>query len=497
MDQNRSSRINLSKEEFTKTGHALVDEIASLLHQLPEMPVTTGETPKQITNLMPEGSFPDSGYDVSKLMKETSDLLSHHSLFNGHPKFMGYITSSPAPIGILGDFLAAAINPNVGANILSPVATEIEKQTVRWLCDFIGVDPSYGGILVSGGNMANFTAFLAARNAMAKGNLKEDGMASCANMIVYCSKATHTWIDKAMILFGLGTNALRWIDTNDQNQISLEALEKAITDDLHKGLDPFMVIGTAGDVSTGVVDDLSGISAICQQHKLWFHIDGAYGVPAAIVPEFRNIFDGLKDADSIAIDPHKWLYAPLEAGCTLVRNPQHLINTYSSHPEYYNFSQTGDEPAHNFYEFGLQNSRGFRALKVWLALRHIGRHGYVELIREDVELAARMYELARDHPQLEAMSHHLSITTLRFIPDEGFVNDDTYLNELNKQLLNELQLGGKAFLSNAVIHGKYCLRGCIVNFRTTPQDIDEIIAIIVATGKRIHEKIRGNKPAIH
>ncbi|MCA6075142.1 pyridoxal phosphate-dependent decarboxylase family protein [Fulvivirga sedimenti] len=494
MDQERTSDIKISKEEFIALGHKLVNEIAALLSRLPDMPVTTGETPARINDLMPDDTFPENGSSPAELLSEAGSLLMDHSLFNGHPKFMGYITSSPAPIGILGELLASSINPNVGANILSPVATEIEKQTIRWLCDFIGVKNNYGGILVSGGNMANFTAFLAARQTMARGNLKEDGMASCARMTVYCSKATHTWIDKAMILFGHGTKALRWIETNDQNQINLALLESAIIKDLEQGLEPFMVIGTAGDVSTGVVDDLAGLAKVCRQYELWFHVDGAYGVPAAIVPEYKEIFNGLTEADSIAIDPHKWLYAPLEAGCTLVRNPKHLLNTFSSHPEYYNFTQTGDEPAHNFYEFGLQNSRGFRALKVWLALRQVGRSGFEQLIREDILLAAYMYELASKHPRLQAMSHNLSITTFRYIPPGNAT--ESYINEVNKVLLNQLQLGGKAFLSNAVIGGKYCLRGCIVNFRTTKRDIDEILAIIDSTGMQVDKELRISNPAL-
>ena len=201
-------------------------------------------------------------------------------------------------------------------------------------------------------------------------------------MIVYCSKTTHTWIEKAAILFGHGTKSVKWIDTDSQNRMNLSSLEKAIQSDLEKRHQPFMVVGTAGDVSTGAVDDLQGISNVCKTYNLWFHIDGAYGVPANILPENEMLFKGVKEADSIAMDPHKWLYSPLEAGCTLVKNPKHLIDTYSSHPEYYNFSNANSQQ--NFYEYGLQNSRGFRALKVWLMLQQVGRNGYTKMIKEDI-----------------------------------------------------------------------------------------------------------------
>jgi glutamate/tyrosine decarboxylase-like PLP-dependent enzyme len=211
-----------------------------------------------------------------------------------------------------------------------------------------------------------------------------------------------------------------------------------------------------------------------------------------VIPEYKSVFDGIKEADSIALDPHKWLYAPLEAGCTLVKNPQHLVDTYSSHPVYYNFSNPDDEPAINYYEYGFQNSRGFRALKVWMALQQVGRNGYIKMIGENIALSKLLFDEANKHPELEAVSHNLSITTLRFIPKEVAGTEkekEDYINRLNETLLNDLQEGGEVFLSNAVVAGKYCLRACIVNFRTTEKDIAETVEIIVREGKKMHEKI--------
>jgi glutamate/tyrosine decarboxylase-like PLP-dependent enzyme len=241
-----------------------------------------------------------------------------------------------------------------------------------------------------------------------------------------------------------------------------------------------------------VVDNLISISTICKEYDLWFHIDGAYGVPAAVIPKYKNLFEGLSEADSIAIDPHKWLYSPLEAGCTLVKNPQHLIDTYSSHPEYYNFSNDENDIAQNFYEYGLQNSRGFRALKVWLTLQQIGRSGYEKLIGEDIELSEILFDLAKKNSELEAVSQNLSITTFRYIPPHCKESKD-YLNKLNEALLNELQTGGELFLSNAVVNKMYCLRACIVNFRTSKKDIKEIIKIIVREGRKTHSKLQEPK----
>jgi aromatic-L-amino-acid decarboxylase len=477
----RSTPIEIDKETFQKMGYELIDKISHFMNTMGERPVTTNKSNKEIAALIGTTSLPENGSSPDELLARTTDILMENSLLNGHPKFMGYITSSPAPIGALADLLAATINPNVGAQILSPVATEIEKQTIQWLAEFIGVSPTYGGILVSGGNMANFTGFLAARTAKAPKEIKEKGISNATNQLtVYCSDTTHTWVEKAVILFGLGTDSIRWIPSDAKNKMNISLLEQKIEDDVKLGFKPMMIVGTAGDVSTGSVDNLQEIARVSKKHNSWFHIDGAYGVPAAIVPKYKALFNGMEDADSIALDPHKWLYSPLEAGCTLVKNPQHLLDTFSSHPEYYNFSDND----HNFYEFGLQNSRGFRALKVWLALKQIGKKGYIQMINEDIDLAKMLFDAAKNHPEMEAVTHSLSIATFRYVPKEN--QTEAYLNTLNEELVNTLQAGGELFISNAIIKGNYCLRACIVNFRTSEKDINEMIEIIVREGRKKH-----------
>jgi glutamate/tyrosine decarboxylase-like PLP-dependent enzyme len=492
--KNRITPVKMDKKEFRHIGYQLINTISDFMDTIDQKHVTSGESPGQIQSVLGNDSLPEDGASPSVLFSRASDLLINHSLFNGHPKFLGYVTSSPAPIGALADLLASSVNPNVGANILSPMATAIEKQTILWLAELIGVPQTCNGILVSGGNMANFTAFLAARTAKAPNDIKKEGlMNSPAEMVLYCSKTTHTWIEKAVVLFGHGSKSIRWIPTDADNRMNIEILAQTIDTDIKSGKNPFLVIGTAGDVSTGVVDNLSAIAAICRTYDLWFHIDGAYGMPAAVVPELKMLFDGISEADSIAIDPHKWLYCPLEVGCTLVKDPQHLIDTFSSHPIYYNFGSNDEEPSLNYYEHGLQNSRGFRALKVWMALQHIGRSGYIKMIREDIELSKLLFEKALQHPELEAVTQNLSITTLRYVPSalktETNVTEE-YLNKLNEELLNELQKGGEVFLSNAVVSEKYCLRACIVNFRTSRKDIEEIIEIIVREGERMNKKLQ-------
>lgn len=490
MPKQRKTPLELSASEFRKTGYHLIDGIADFMDRIGDEPVTRGESPRQLQRIVEAIPFPEEGEPAEAIVARAMELLFNHSLFNGHPKFLGYITSSPAPLGALADLLAAAVNPNVGAQILSPIATEIEKQTIQWMAEFIGLPKGYGGILVSGGNMANFTALAAGLNARLAVSTKEDGLMSLRlKPAVYCSKSTHTWIEKAAVLFGLGIKSIRWIETDNSNKMNTAVLEKTIEDDVVNGYQPVMVVGTAGDVSTGAVDDLKTIGTICRAHGLWFHIDGAYGIPAAAIPELKVTFAGVGDADSIAMDPHKWLYSPLEAGCTLIKDANMLSNTYSSHPAYYNFSQNEEGTSLNFYEYGFQNSRGFRALKVWMTFQQVGREGYIRMISEDIALSKLLFEIADAHAEIEAISQRLSITTLRYVPLDragDSPENEKYLNTLNETLLNNLQKGGEVFLSNAIVNGKYCLRACIVNFRTSEKDIEEIVSIIVREGRKVH-----------
>jgi glutamate/tyrosine decarboxylase-like PLP-dependent enzyme len=423
--------------------------------------------------------------------------LFAHSLFNGHPRFFGYITSSPAPIGMLGDLLASAINPNVGAWKLSPAASEIEGQAIRWVAELIGYPTDCGGILVSGGNMANFVCFFAARAARAGFDIRREGVSASSHpLTVYASAETHTWIQKATDLAGLGTDSIRWIPTDSDLRMDVAQLERRIDADIAEGHVPLMVIGTAGSVSTGAVDPLYDIADICRDRAIWLHVDGAYGGVAAAAEGVPDDLRALELADSVAVDPHKWLYAPIEAGCALVRDRSALSHAFSYHPAYYHF----DEHGTNYVDYGPQNSRGFRALKVWLALKHVGADGYRRMIADDMALSRTMADAVRRAPGLELVTQALSIATFRFVPLDlrsriGDPRIENYLNQLNEALLDAIQRGGEAFVSNAVVGGRYVLRACIVNFRTTQADVEAIPEIVARLGQSIDAAMRSTLSA--
>lgn len=489
----RREALAMDAETFRALGRRLVDDVADRLAAVPRGPVTPGEAPAAVRAALGLGGpLPDRGEDPAALLARTTEGLFAHSLFNGHPRFLGYITSSPAPIGILGDLLAAAVNPNVGSWTLGPAATEIELESLRWIAEWIGYPADSGGVLVSGGNMANFVCFLAARLAKCEWDVRATGLAAGPRLRVYCSAETHTWIQKAADLFGLGTDAVRWIACDAEQRMDVAALRAAVAEDRARGDRPFLVVGTGGSVSTGAVDPLPELAAICRDEDLWFHVDGAYGGFAAAVPEAPDDLRGLALADSVAVDPHKWLYAPLEAGCAFVRDAEVLRRAFAYHPAYYHF----DEQVVNFVDRGLQNSRGFRALKVWLALRQAGASGYRAAIGADIRLAARLADAVRAHGEFEVVTRALSIATFRYVPADlrarvGEAEAEQHLDALNRALLDASQKAGEVFVSNAVVNGRYVLRACIVNFHTAEPDVDAIPEILARAGRAIDARLRG------
>ena len=354
------------------------------------------------------------------------------------------------------------------------------------LLEFIGYPIDCGGLLVSGGNMANLIGLLTARASNAGADIRKEGVQAFPQPLrCYCSAETHTWIQKATDISGLGTDSIQWIPCDQRQRMSVAALRSRVEQDKQSGFQPLIVVGTAGSVSTGSVDPLPELAAFCREQGLWFHVDGAYGGVAANVSGAPADLKGVALADSIAVDAHKWLYAPVEAGCLLVRDPRHLLNTFTYKPPYYNF----ESEAINYFDLGPQNSRGFRALKVWLAFQQAGRTGYVRTIADDIALAEYAFERFSAHSDFEAVTQNLSICTFRYVPHElrsnpGSEETEAVLSGLNQALLTEIENSGKVFLSNAMVEGKYLLRMCIVNFRTSVADIDSLPELIAEVGSQ-------------
>ena len=491
----RQAYADLAPDEFRALGHELVDQIAALLGDLRDRRVAPDCSPAQVRASIGGGGLPEQGAAPREILRAAVDLLFAHSTFNGHPRFFGYITSSASPIGALSELLAASVNANCGAWALSPVATEIERQTVRWIAELIGYAPTCGGLLVSGGNMANMVCLFAAIRHQAGWNVRQDGIGGRARLVLYASTEVHTWLDKAADLSGLGLNALRAIPVDHRRAMRVDALRRQIAADRSAGYQPAVLIGTAGSVSTGAIDPLPDLAALSAEEEMWFHVDGAYGAPAAVLEDEPPGLRAVALADSVAIDPHKWLYAPIEAGCSLVRDPALLRDAFRFHPPYYRFDGTVEDPPTNYHEWGPQNTRGFRALKVWSTIRQAGREGYRRMIADDIALSRLMFDEATRHAEIEPLTQSLSIATFRYVPPDlrergTETKVASYLNELNAAILAFLHARGRVYLSNAAIDGVYALRACIVNFRTEPEDARSAVFEAIAAGAELDARMR-------
>ena len=423
------------------------------------------------------------GVPLEQLLAECRTImdLSRH---NGHPRFFGYVASPATPIGAYGDLIASALNANITCWRSGPAGTEIERMVVRWLGSLIGYDNKANGLLTSGGSMANMIALLIANRRKTGANASRQGLwNSGPPMTVYASEEVHMSIAKAADLLCFGRDHVRVIGCDERQRLRVDLLRQRIEADLREGLRPFCVVGSAGTVNTGVVDPLAEIAQIAAEFDLWFHVDGAYGAPGVLDDRKKPLFAGLERADSVSLDPHKWLYVPVDAGCLLFRDAGAAMAAFNTEDaDYIKTHGYSDEEAFAFWDYGVELSRRFRALKVWLTLQYYGTRRIAETISQDIALAAYLGEVISNASDFELLAPvELSICCFRYVPRAGMSDMD--LNRLNERVMELVQKGGRAYVSNATVNGRFALRACITNFRTTKADIDATIEAIRDAGR--------------
>jgi glutamate/tyrosine decarboxylase-like PLP-dependent enzyme len=483
--------FDLPAEEFRRLGYRLVDQLADYFEAIGTIPTAAAYDFAQVRREMGERGLPEEPEDPEAILRHAFELTRDHGRHSGHPRSWGYIIGSAAPMGVLADLIMAGLNNNVASGVAYPAAAEIEAQTVRWIAELIGYPSDCGGIFTSGGNVANLIGLLVARRRQF-GFVRQKGLvrSGARGLTVYATEEAHTWLDKAVDIAGLGTDAIHRVATDGHQRMDLSDLERRIAADRAAGLDPFLLVGTAGTTSTGAVDPLPEMAAIAREEELWFHVDGAYGAPAVAARGAPEDLKGLRDADSLAIDGHKWLFAPLEAGIALVRDRAFHRDTFAFSPSYYAFaSDEGPQRAPFYYNYGPQNSRCFRALKVWCILRSVGRRHCIAAIEDNLRLARRLYEAVEETEGLQALTQSLSVTTFRVLGD-GNRADESYLDNLNRRSLKIIQEGGEAYLSNAVIDGRFALRACITNFRSRDADVLALPDIARAAASRAAAELK-------
>jgi aromatic-L-amino-acid/L-tryptophan decarboxylase len=465
------SLLEIAPDEFRRLA-AEVTEIAaeylSTLDSRPVFPKTSG----QETHPLFQAPLPEDAMGA-RAVTHLHDVVDHSRVQNG--RFFGYVLGSGEPVGAIADFLASILNQNVTAWRSAPAAVALERTVVGWLAEAIGC-AGFQGSLTGGGSLANLMALAMAREGKAPAN--EHGCAG--ECVLYASEEVHMSIPKSVALLGIGRENLRLVPAGQDFRLIPAELEKTIQADKAAGRTPIAVVASAGTVNTGAIDPLQEIVEISRQHNLWLHVDGAYGALAAIAAP--NKFGGLELADSISLDPHKWLFQSLDCGCLLYRDPSAAQRAFSHTGDYAKSLSTDPIEGFAFFEESIELSRRFRALKLWLSLRYHGMRAFREAIRKNMELANRLGAAVTNHPEFELLAP-VELSAVCFRHRVGEPATDEELNRHNSALLKCLIERGRVYLSNATVHGKFALRACIVNHRTTETDVDNVIPEVLAAAE--------------
>jgi aromatic-L-amino-acid decarboxylase len=462
--------LEISPDEFQRLAERVTALTADYLRELDSLPIsppTTGEETERLFRT----PLSENGVGAEALAG-LQDVIEHSRAQNG--RFFGYVLGSGEPVGAVADLLAGVLNQNVTAWRSGPAAVTVERTVVGWLAEAIGCS-GFLGSLTGGGSSANLMALAMARETKMPAN--EVGVRGMPRGVVYASEEVHMSIPKSVALLGIGRQNLRLIATDEKFRVIPDELEDAIQRDKREGKIPVAVVASAGTVNTGAIDPLPEIAAIARRHGLWMHIDGAYGALAAIAAPEK--FVGMDLADSLSLDPHKWLYQPLDCGCLLYRDVNAAHAAFSHTGDYAKALTNDPIESFAFFEESLELSRRFRALRLWFSLRYHGLQAFRAAIQKDLDMAQRLAKALAERPHLELLAPvELSAVCFRHIGNETPPEDE--LNRHNAAILKRVVQRGRVYLSNATLRGKFCLRACIVNHRTTEGDVDSVIPEVLA-----------------
>lgn len=451
-------------------GHAAVEWAAGYCDGLRDRPLARKTTAAEVHGML-DWNLPQEGCEFSELMQTVDGVVAEFSRHNGHPRFFGYVASPGVAVATAASAITAAMNINVTSWRSGAVAAEMEKLTIGWLREMIGYPAEGMGLLVSGGSMANLAGLAAARSAKGNG-------------AVYASQETHFSVKKAARLLAMGP--VRVVPVDAELRMDVVALERMVREDRAAGLAPAVVVASAGTAGTGAVDRMDEIARVARSEGLWLHADGAYGALAAMAPSVRDLFVGLGEADSVSLDPHKWLYLPVGTGCVLYRDAAVARAAFGETAEYIRVVGLEQDEAFAYWDYGPELSRPFRALPLWMLIRSVGLRALAEAIEENLACARYFAELVERAEDVEMLSPvGLSIFCFRYWP-RGFRGD---LDALNEQVMLRLQQGGSSYVSNTNVKGQFALRGCVLNYRTTRRDMEVLLEDVREAGRSVLEDL--------
>jgi aromatic-L-amino-acid/L-tryptophan decarboxylase len=489
--------LDMDAETFRKAGYAVIDQITDYYSSIREKRIISTSSSKEIEKVFEE-ALPIAGQDADSIIEEWQERILPHVTHLGSPRYFGFVNGSGTMISVFAAALSTSVNMNSGGWKAGPAATEIERRSIAWIAELINYPVTCGGLFLGGGTIANFSALLTALRNKTDYNGAEEGLQSDkrkGKFTLYMSDHEgHVSIVKAADMLNLGRTCIRRVASNDDLTMNIAALETMIDEDINAGNIPFCVVAQAGSINIGVVDPLEEISKVCAERGIWFHADGACGAVGAMLPEKSHLFKGLEKADSVTLDPHKWMYIPYECGCLLVKDPEKLRSTFSIAASYLQGTLPTDYKGMDYFDYGPQMSRGFNALKVWMSIKHFGKKGYQKLLRQNILCAAHLHGLvSRSANFVPEHEPELFIYSFRFIPAElkaqaGDPKISIWLDKMNQELADEIMATGFAFLLTSKVRGHVVIRLSICSHRTTLPDIEQVFERLQQMGENIFEK---------
>ena len=486
MDEHRTLG-DMDPAEFRKWGHELVDWVADYLSHLDRYPVLSQTQPGEIRAALPAAP-PENGEAMGAILDDVRQVIVPGLTHWNHPAFFSYFSITGSGPGILGELLSAAFNVNGMLWRTSPAATELEELVLDWLRQLLGFRDPLWGIIYDTASISTFHAVAAARQLVPGMNARENGFRTApahGRLRLYCSEQAHSSVEKAGLALGIGLSGIRKIPVDAEFRMRPEALRQAIEEDLAEGWVPFCATATVGTTSTTSIDPVAQIQPICREHGIWLHVDAAYGGTAAILPEKRWVLEGCEQADSLVVNPHKWLFTPIDCSVLFCRRPEVLREAFSLIPEYLRSA----EAATNFMDYGLQLGRRFRSLKLWMVIRYFGRSGIEERLRQHIQWTQELVSWIDAHPLFERLAPApFSTVCFRAIPP-GIAADGDAVDQFNEHLLAAVNQTGRLFISHTRLHDRFTLRLAIGNLKTTRDHIVQAWQTIVDTAEAIRAEI--------
>src|SRR5438270_4782895 len=468
--------LDPTPDEIGDWGNSVIQLMAEYLGGLRDHKVYRHISSREIRDSL-DPALPTKGTDFDALLKVFRENIIPFSRQNAHPRMFGYVQSPGTPLAAFADLLASTLNANLTVWRSAPAPVELERLTIDWIRQILGFNAEAGGLFVSGGSMANFAAIAAARQA-------KDS--SPGRLRIYASNETHFSVSKAAALLGIGRENVRYVAVDERFKMQTDDLVAKITADLKAGYVPFCVVANAGTVNTGAVDPLTEIREVADRFQLWMHVDGSYGAFAILAESARKLFEGMEQADSIALDPHKWLYLPVDVGCVIYHDPEIARAAFAHEAEYTRmFGEEADE-AFVCWDYGPELSRRFRALKVWMLLKGVGLDRLSEAIESNLACARHLESMVRASDDFEMIAPvELSIFCFRHVPVQLRSQSSEAIDAFNERLLVALQRDGNSYLSNATLGGRFALRGCVLNYRTTLRDMEILLDDLRRVGRSL------------